>query len=177
MAMLGLYGQAMAATTNLGPQAAPSSLYIGDTFYVPQNQFYDEFMFSIPTASFNSITSTINLGDFLGINNLQARLYSGTVPTTGYPGAGNLLQAWSSTSLFSGPGFNGTVAVISPITLGIGNYILEIRGDVVGSAGGSYSGTLNITPVPEAGEWAMILSGLGLVGLIGARRSRNAGVA
>jgi hypothetical protein len=69
------------------------------------------------------------------------------------------------------------VAVIDPITLGVGNYVLEIRGDVTGTAGGGYAGVLNISPVPEPGEWALLLFGLGLMGFIAARRSSNSGPA
>ena len=175
LAMFALSGQALATTTNLGPQTAPASLFYGDTFSAPLNQFYDDFMFNIPTASVDSITSTINLGNFLGINNLQARLYSGTITTTGHPSG--LLEAWSTSIPISMGGVSGTVAVISPITLGTGDYILEVRGDAVGTAGGSYAGVLNIAPVPEAGEWLLMLAGLGLIGFITARSRRNAGLA
>ena len=176
LAMFALTGQAMATTTNLGPQASPASLFYGNTFSAPLTQFYDDFMFSIPTVSVDSITSTINLGSFLGINNLQARLYSGT---TIYTGAvpGGVLQAWSTSIPISMGGLSGTLAVINPITLGTGNYILEVRGDAVGTAGGSYSGVLNIAPVPETGEWLLLLVGLGLIGFIATRSSRYAGLA
>ena len=93
-ALFAFSGQAMAATTDLGPQSAPVSLTYGGNYIAPQNQFYDEFLFSIQTNTVDSITSTINLGSMLGINNLQTRLYSGTVTTTGTPDG--LLQAWSA---------------------------------------------------------------------------------
>jgi hypothetical protein len=165
----------MATTTDLGAQPAPASINFGDAFTAPQSQFYDDFLFSIPTASVDSITSTIDLGNLLGIDNLQTRLYSGTVTTTGRPSG--LLEAWSTAIPISQAGLSGTVAVISPITLGAGDYILEVRGDVTGTAGGSYAGVLNISPVPEPGEWALLLSGFGLIGFIAARRGRNADVA
>lgn len=172
--LFALSGQAMATTTDLGPLTPPSSLVYGDIFGAPQNRFYDDFMFNIPMATFSSITATINLGDFFGIDNLESRLYSGTVTTTGTPSG--LLEAWSNPIPISFGGLSGTVAVINPIALGAGDYILEIRGDVVGSAGGGYAGLLNISPIPEAGECAMLLFGLGLIGFIAARRKRNAGV-
>jgi len=174
-ALVALSGQATASTTDLGPQTAPSSLFYGNTFSAPQNQFYDDFMFSIPAATVNSITATISLGNFFGIDNLQSRLYSGTVTTTGVPSG--LLQAWSTAIPLSFGGLSGMVAVIDPITLGVGNYVLEIRGDVTGTAGGGYAGVLNISPVPEPGEWALLLFGLGLMGFIAARRSSNSGPA
>lgn len=169
--LFALSGQAMATTTDWGAQTAPASLNFGDTFSAPQNQFYDNYMFSIPTASVNSISSTISFGNFLGINNLESRLYGGTV-TTGQPSG--VLQAWSTAIPISGAGFSGTVAVINPITLGTGNYVLEVIGEVTGTAGGSYAGVLNISPVPEAGEWILLLFGLGMIGFIAVRRRQPA---
>jgi hypothetical protein len=165
--------QAMATTTNMGPQAAPVSLTYGGSYVSPQNQFYDEYLFSIDTNSVDSITSTMSLSTLLGINNLQTRLYSGTVTTTGVPSG--LLQAWSTPITITGTNYSGTMAVISPITLSAGNYVLEVRGDVVGTAGGSYAGVLNISPIPEPGEWALMAIGLGLIGFVAARRKQNDG--
>ena len=171
-ALIAISGQAAAATTDLGALAPPASLFYGDTFSAPQSQFYDDYLFSIPAATFSSITSTINLGELLGIDNLQSRLYSGTTTTTGTPGG--LLEGWSTPISFGG---GGMVTVLDPVMLGAGDYILEIRGDVVGTAGGSYSGVLNVSPVPEAGETAMLLLGVGLIGFVAARRKRDAGLA
>lgn len=170
-ALFALSGQAMATTTDLGAQAAPISLTYGGTYFAPQNQFYDDFLFTISPSSVGSITSTISLGSLFGIDNLQTRLYSGTLTTTGKPSG--LLQAWSTAIPLSGTGYNGTISVISPITLGAGSYILEVRGDVVGTAGGSYAGVLNISPVSEPAEWAMMLVGLGFIGIVVARRRQG----
>ena len=173
--LFALSGQAMATTTDWGPQSIPSSINYGDTFFSPQTQFYDDYLFSIPTASTNSITSTISLGAYLGINNLEARLYSGTISdiTTGKPNNG-VLEAWSTPISINQSGFNETIAVINPIDLSSGSYILEVRGDVVGTAGGSYAGVLNITPVPEAAQWVMLLLGFFITTLTIVWRSQNA---
>jgi hypothetical protein len=173
LSLTSLSGQAVAATTILGAQAAPISLTYGGSFSSPQNQFYDEYLFSIDTNSVDTITSTISLSSLLGINNLQTRLYSGTVTTTGTPDG--LLQAWSTPITITGTGYSGTMAVINPITLSAGNYVLEVRGDVVGTAGGSYAGVLNISPIPEPGEWVLMLIGLGLVGFVATRRKQKNG--
>ena len=175
--LLAFSGQAIAKTTDLGSLSTPASVNFSNSFTAPQSQFYDDYLFSIPSASFDSIATTINLGSYLGINNLQARLYSGTVITTGVPSG--MLEAWSSTSLFGGPGYTGTVAVISPIGLSSGNYILEIRGDVAGTAGGSYAGSLNVSPanpVPEVSPWLMLLLGLIMTSFTIARRNHNSGM-
>jgi len=166
-----LSGQAMAKTTDLGPLNPPSSLVYGNAFGSPQNQFYDDFLFNIPAATFSSITATINLGNLFGIDNLESRLYSGTITTTGVPGG--LLQAWSTPLSLGGL---GTVVVIDPITVGAGDYILEIRGDVVGTYGGGYAGLLNVSPVPEASTWALLLFGAGMIGFMTLPRGRSGGI-
>lgn len=174
LALFALSGQAMATTTDLGAQAVPSILSFGNTFAAPLSPFYDNYMFSITTASVDSISASINFGNFLGINNLQSRLYSGsTMTAAGQPG-GSLI---ATSYVYSGTiaGLSGTFAVIDPIALNSGNYTLQVSGDVTGTGGGIYAGVLNISPVPEAGEWAMMLSGLSLIGFIAARRRRNAG--
>jgi hypothetical protein len=55
-----------------------------------------------------------------------------------------------------------------------GDYSLNIGGTTSSTAigGGGYSYTLSISPVPEPGEWAMLLAGLGVIGMVARRRSR-----
>ncbi|MFA5240814.1 MAG: FxDxF family PEP-CTERM protein [Sulfuricella sp.] len=170
--LLALSGQAMATTSDFGAQDAPSSLNFGHTFTAPQSQFQNDYTFSIPDASVNSILSTISLGNFFGISNLQTRLSSDISVTAITP----LQTWWSSTTPITIGGVSGAVSVIGPVVLSAGQYVLEVSGDVVGTAGGSYSGILNISPVPETEVWVLMLSGLGLIGLLGARRRRNEGM-
>lgn len=137
---------------------APTSPLAG----APSYGFYDDYVFTIGAANANSITSTIDLGT-LQVSNLQVRLYSlasNTLPTFGAP-VGMVYSAW--TSVISGPGFSGAYAVIPEIVLGAGTYVLEVRGNVTGTNGGSYSGVLNLTPVPLPG--AVWLLGSALLGL------------
>jgi hypothetical protein len=56
---------------------------------------------------------------------------------------------------------------INPISLGDDNFIPVLKGDEFGSFG---SCSIPIPPVPEAGEWVLLLFGLGLIGFIAARR-------
>ena len=49
-------------------------------------------------------------------------------------------------------------------TLNPGTYVLEVRGVVTGSTGGSYAGTLQVAPVPLPAALPLLLSGLGLLG-------------
>ncbi|WDZ96908.1 FxDxF family PEP-CTERM protein [Herbaspirillum sp. WKF16] len=59
--------------------------------------------------------------------------------------------------------------------LAAGNYTLTVGGNVLGSSG-SFAGTLNVAPVPEASTMAMMLGGLALVGFAAVRRRRKDGV-
>jgi hypothetical protein len=50
--------------------------------------------------------------------------------------------------------------------------VLEIRASSVGTAGGSYSGVVNLTPVPLPAALPLLFSGLGLFGAF--RRKQSA---
>lgn len=121
--------------------------------------FYDDFLFTVPDASANSIASTIGLSNILGINDLQVRLYSANqstpLPVLGTPN-GTVIEGW--TTLIA-PG--SSISIISPSNLSAGTYVLEIRGNVVGSAGGSYSGVLNVSSVPVPGALWLFGSAVG----------------
>jgi hypothetical protein len=47
----------------------------------------------------------------------------------------------------------------------VGNYTLKIGGNSVGTNGGMYTVAAVTVPVPEPETWAMLLAGLGMVGL------------
>ncbi|MBS0375219.1 MAG: FxDxF family PEP-CTERM protein [Proteobacteria bacterium] len=157
----------------LSPPAAGGSYLYTDAFSQPSSGnvpgttsgFYDAFVFTISGGTVDSITSTLDLGQFLGITNLQVRLYDLTANTdnvTGAP-AGGAIDAWS-TPLNFGAGLTGTVDVLPRTTLGPGTYVLQVRGTVSGSAGGAYAGVLNIVPVPLPATLPLLLSGLAALG-------------
>lgn len=151
--------------TNLGSLTPPASLTYGNTFAVASSgaTFYDDYYFTIPEGSFNSIVSSINLGTIFGLSDLQARLYSGTSHITTAAGPA-LVQGWGTTVNFA-PGAAATTVVLNPTNpLAAGSYTLQIRGLVSGSSGGSYSGVLNVAPIPEPDSFAMMLCGLGFIG-------------
>lgn len=157
--------------------SVPGSYTYDHTFFAPTTTisgssygFYDDFIFTISSASASSITSTIDLGNVLQISALQARLYQPApgeaLPVLGKPSNG-AIDAWS---LAVGPGV-GTVNIISPTALSAGTYVLELRGNVTGSSGGSYSSVLNLAPVPVPAALWLFASAFG--GLASLRR-RNA---
>lgn len=159
-------------TETLGTIAVPASITYSHVFTLPTpgfnaaiDTFYDDYVFSVADSSFSSLTATIDLGQVFSISNLQVRLYAGTA-TTGPAGAA-LLQAWTS------PVGSGNAVVINPTTLGAGDYILEVRGNVTGAAGGSYVGAMNfasMSAVPEGDGLAFIAAGLSAMLCLRARK-------
>jgi hypothetical protein len=160
------------------PLVTPGSYFYGDTFAgntgnsavsssLPDG-FYDDFVFTISDASADSITSTITLGTSSEIDGLQAALFNYStgqqLPVTGSP----LAAGWSQKVNFGST--TATYSVIPSTTLSAGSYVLEVKGTVSGTAGGSYSGTLNLAPVPLPAGLPLLLSGLGFVGFWGRRR-------
>jgi hypothetical protein len=135
--------------------------------------FYDDYGFSVASSTIDAVSSTINLGKFFQIDNLQMRLYTdngGTllpVLNNSPPGvkSGNPANGgWSAPLNYGSGAQSGQISVLNDIMLNQGTYVLEVRGDVVGTAGGSYAGTLNLSPVPLPAALPLILSGLGLLG-------------
>jgi hypothetical protein len=136
-------------------------------------EFYDDYVFSIGGATANVLTSSINLGNFLGLDNFQVRLYelAGNTPLPAFatPAGGTLIQVWSTPINYS-PGMTGLLSVIPEHTLNSGTYVLEIRGNVSGISGGSYAGVMNLAPVPlPAAAW-LLLSSLGGLGALTRRK-------
>ncbi len=136
--------------------------------------FFDDYLFTITGATADSITSTINLGSTLSISGLQVGLFSyvtgQTLPIYGttLPPGSVQVDGWSTPITSSG--ITGTVNVIPPTQLPSGTYVLEVLGTATGSAGGSYSGVLNLAPVPLPAALPLLLSGLGALGLLSLKR-------
>ena len=156
---------------NFGTLGAPYSTFYGHTFTAANqpnaaDTFYDDYAFTVDAGAFSSISATFDLGSLLQISNLSARLFKGTPWPSSTPGTLNsadLLQRWSAV-VASGTG-TGSVQSINPIVLGSGTYVLEVRGNVTGSSGGSYGGVFNLAPVPEPTGMALAFAGLGFLGL------------
>jgi hypothetical protein len=179
------YEETAAGRTGSGQATSYLSLPTTDTYSRSFNSattqigstgfgFYDDFVFTISAATADAITSTIDFANVLGINNLQTRLYNFSrnpnLPVLGTP-VGGAIDAWSNTFNLA-PGTNEIVNVLPMTMLDAGTYVLEVRGNVVGSSGGSFSGNLNLVPTPLPAALPLLLSGIGILG--GAvRRSRK----
>jgi hypothetical protein len=111
----------------------------------------------------------LNDGSTFAINDLQMRLYSttgNTLPFLGDSPAG-LEANWSNPI-----STNTAQSNLATTMLAAGTYVLEVRGDVTGQAGGSYTGIINLQPVPLPAALPLLLSGFGLLG--GLARKRRA---
>jgi hypothetical protein len=155
--------------------------FYGDSFNAPTQTissspspgygFYDYFYFTVPNAvTADSITSTISLGQSSMISNMEVILYNATnntPPVRGIP-AGSVVA--ESTPITIGPGMTGQIEVLDTEITQPGTYVLQVRGTAIGANGGSYSGSLNVNPVPLPAALPLLLSGFGLLGGLFRRR-------
>jgi hypothetical protein len=137
--------------------------------------FYDDFVFTVPQVLTNALVSTITLGSN-AISGLQERIYAvnpaggGTNPVPGVSALqGGVLQSWSAYSANGISILSIPTSVLSPG----GTYVLEVRGNVTGSTGGTYTQSINFQPLPLPGALPLFATGLGLLGCLMALRVRR----
>ncbi len=107
---------------NISAIAVPGNYTYSDSWSSAQTSvvptttsgFYDDFVFTVAAGQLDSVTSSVSLGQMLGISGMQVRLYdynaNGEVaPLLTTPAAGSAFDAWSSTVAF--PGGSTTVDV------------------------------------------------------------------
>jgi hypothetical protein len=152
LAGLSFSAAASAATYDLG------TLSQGDTVFgysVPKSDFTDRIDFSL--NSFSSLAA--------GVDSVYLKV-RGVLKTDI---SGLSLAFYSS---------NGTPLGAPGLDIDAGNqpsggYYALISGKGIGSSGGQYHGLISVSAVPEAETYAMLLAGLGVIGLISRRRRQN----
>jgi PEP-CTERM motif-containing protein len=135
----------------------------------PGFTFYDDYIFTVANSTVDAASFLLNEGSTLAISDLQMRLYSttgNTLPVLGDSPDG-LEANWSNPI-----STNGSQSNLATTMLNAGTYVLEVRGDVTGQDGGTYTGIIDLQPVPLPAALPLLLSGLGLLG--GLARKRRA---
>ncbi len=149
----------MAAST--GAQAANTSWGVHDSVefggsLLGKGSFEDTYSFSIlgPSVLDTSGVVAFNIGS--GSYSLLSM------------GGNNAIGGGDDTSL-------GSWSFFTPnqVSLANGNYYFDVKG-TVGRFGGGYVIASSISPVPEPETYAMLMAGLGLMGLIAIRRKHKA---
>jgi len=132
-----------------------SSANFGSDYYTPSYSFVDHFTFTVGASDLDA-GFRANQGKIDGIKISGFNLLDST---------GALVQ--------QGGGFGGSWG-IDTISIAAGTYSLEVIGKVTGNLHGSYTGTLNVSPVPEPETYGMMLGGLALLGVVARRKAKKA---
>lgn len=144
---------------NLGGSATEQSAAFGVT-HLEKGAFADTFNFSPSAGTYSVDASLVTLGFSPRTDiTFTAAYVNGHELTLSGPG------------LFE-YGFLLPSVITGPLALSVFGYVdFEDTGFTPASA--SYSGTLNISAVPEPGGYALLLAGLGVVGTVGLKRRRQ----
>jgi hypothetical protein len=165
--------------------AVPGQYTFTDTFTTQQSasqilgttsvgaySFQDSYRFSVGAgATGDTLVAQLGLPPTFNVSNLQFRLYdvtsaTSTVPIVGGVPAGSLfLTAWMGL-----PAGQSSVTASFSGVQGSHTYLLDVAGIADGTNGGTYFGQLNLAPVPLPAALPLLLSGLGLFGVLTRRR-------
>lgn len=157
---------AVMAQTTIGntPQAldlTDNSAFFGDTFAANNNgnSFADRFTFSVTNSvgmNLDAIVSSISRSDDTGLNFTGLALYgpNDTLVTNGTTMSSGAVDVWT----------------ITANNLMIGDYYLQVSGNMVGDDAASFGGAVMMVPVPEPETYGMMLGGLGILGFLARRR-------
>jgi hypothetical protein len=134
--------------------------FFGDAFAMNNSgdTFADHFTFSVTggahdlDAIISSISGSASTG--LGITGLGLYDSGGTLVTAGTMMSTGMIDVWT----------------VSSDNLALGNYYLQVSGNLVSNTSGSFGGAVMLAPVPEPETYGMMLAGLGVLGFLARRR-------
>lgn len=160
-----LFAPAMAADISNAPTAlvlVDGTAHFGASFGAGNmgNTFSDQYTFSMTGVNFvDTLVASIAHSDLVGLAITGYDLYdsANNLVATGVQNSTGMVDLWT----------------MSTAGLAAGDYYVQVSGSLVSNTSGSYAGNLNITLVPEPQTYAMLLAGLGLVG-VAARRTKRA---
>jgi hypothetical protein len=139
--------------------------HFGDTFAASTvgSSFTDVFTFNISTP-FDAAASVTS--SYLNTQQTKDLLITGFSLYRYDPGTmailGTAIAGVNETGFGSHPTDSWS---LSAYGLSSGYYALQINGQVLGAGGGAFGGDLTVSPVPEPQSWAMLLAGLGMLGM------------
>lgn len=192
-ALFSFTGQAIATTSDFKSQATSVIANFGDGFFNPQPQicgdckysipekfyfpetffygslpssFGDENKYSTPEKNSYGNISAVEIGSVFGINNDESIHRNGAHDLS----EKLIKKGHELSSETSSP---GSIFRDNDDKLKLGDWAESDHDHEIGDELGHSEDDLNVSPVPEASEWALMLAGFGLIGLIANRRKRQ----
>lgn len=144
--------------------------HFGDTFTASTfgNTFTDVFTFNVSTP-FDAAASVTS--SYLNTPQTKDLLITGLSLYRYDPGTmailGTAIAGVNETGFGSHPTDSWS---LSAYGLSSGYYALQVNGQVLGAGGGAFGGDLTVSPVPEPQSWAMLLAGMGMLGMAAHRK-------
>jgi hypothetical protein len=144
--------------------------HFGDTFTASTvgSTFTDVFTFNVSTP-FDAAASVTS--SYLNTPQTKDLLITGLSLYRYDPGTmailGTAIAGVNETGFGSHPTDSWS---LSAYGLSSGYYALQVNGQVLGAGGGAFGGDLTVSPVPEPQSWAMLLAGMGMLGMAAHRK-------
>ena len=166
-ALLAFTGQAIATTSDFKSQATSVIANFGDGFFNPQPQICGDCKYSVPEKFYFPETFFYGvLPPSFGDENKYS------IPEKNNYGKLPPVEIGSVFGINKDESIHRNGAHALPEKNVKRRHEWDV-GDDIGDELGQAEDDLNVSPVPEASEWALMLAGFGLIGFIANRRKRN----